>query len=155
DISADWAAQRIKGLSLTSAILNALRPRRQPKDRGKVIKSLIDSFRYPRKGPGMMWEACAARVREQGGVIALGRKVRALSYDAGTAQWTVTHVGEDGTTDTVRARHVISSAPMRELAKGLTPRLSPEALRAAESLKYRDFLTVVLILKETNAFSDN
>src|SRR5436305_3789582 len=57
EISADWAAQRIKGLSLTTAIWNALMPKKQPKSRDQVIKSLIDSFRYPRKGPGMMWEA--------------------------------------------------------------------------------------------------
>src|SRR3954447_8181881 len=56
EISADWAAQRIKGLSLASAIKNAVLPQRRPKDKSKVIKSLIDTFRYPRKGPGMMWE---------------------------------------------------------------------------------------------------
>src|ERR1700676_861144 len=62
EISADWAAQRIKGLSLSTAILNALwKPK--PKNKGEVIKTLIDSFRYPRMGPGMMWEACAAKVQ--------------------------------------------------------------------------------------------
>jgi protoporphyrinogen oxidase len=154
DISADWAAQRIKGLSLTSAVLNAILPRKQPKDRGKVIKTLIDTFRYPRKGPGMMWDACAAKVRQQGGAIQMGRKVRGLSYGS-DGQWTVSHVGADGDTATVRSRHVISSAPMRELVKGLTPRVSTETMRAADSLKYRDFLTVVLILREQNAFADN
>src|SRR5438034_6406701 len=63
DISADWAAQRIKGLSLKSAILNAILPKKQPKDKTQVIKSLIDTFRYPRRGPGMMWEACAEKIR--------------------------------------------------------------------------------------------
>ena len=58
EISADWAAQRIKGLSLTTAIWNALWPKKKG-GKGKVIKTLIDSFRYPRKGPGIMWEACA------------------------------------------------------------------------------------------------
>ena len=58
-ISADWAAQRIKGLSLGSAIKNALIPQRYNGDRTKVIKTLINSFLYPRRGPGMMWEACA------------------------------------------------------------------------------------------------
>src|SRR6201981_996650 len=73
EISADWAAQRIKGLSLKTAIWNALFPQK-PKSRDRVIKTLIDTFRYPRKGPGMMWEACAEKVRAQGGVIELGRK---------------------------------------------------------------------------------
>src|SRR5437879_8861147 len=60
EISADWAAQRIKGLSLAAAILHALLPRRDDsQDRGQIIKTLIGQFRYPRKGPGMMWEACA------------------------------------------------------------------------------------------------
>ena len=69
EISADWAAQRIKGLSLSAAILNALwKPK--PKNKGEVIKSLIGSFRYPRKGPGMMWEACAEKVRKMGGASA-------------------------------------------------------------------------------------
>ncbi|MGI8432468.1 MAG: NAD(P)-binding protein, partial [Chthoniobacterales bacterium] len=62
EISADWAAQRIKGLSLGSAIKNALLPQRQPRDKSKVIKTLINSFRYPRKGPGMMWEVCAVKM---------------------------------------------------------------------------------------------
>src|SRR5204862_66393 len=57
EISADWAAQRIKGLSLTTAIWNALWPKKKGGGKGKVIKSLIDTFRYPRRGPGMMWEA--------------------------------------------------------------------------------------------------
>ena len=66
EISADWAAQRIKGLSLAAAIRNALFPPRQPKDRSQVIKTLIDTFRYPRRGPGMMWERCASEVRANG-----------------------------------------------------------------------------------------
>src|SRR2546430_12852208 len=69
EISADWAAQRIKGLSLGTAILQALKPKRQPKNKHQVIKTLIDSFRYPRKGPGMMWEAAADRFKEMGGLI--------------------------------------------------------------------------------------
>jgi protoporphyrinogen oxidase len=154
EISADWAAQRIKGLSLKTAILNALFPQK-PKSRGQVIKTLIDTFRYPRKGPGMMWEACAEKVKAQGGVIEMGRKVVGCSCDAESGQWTVTHRGPDGETRQTEARHVISSAPMRQLAHGVAPRLSETALRAADALKYRDFLTVVLILKDRNAFEDN
>ncbi|HLM60490.1 MAG TPA: FAD-dependent oxidoreductase, partial [Pyrinomonadaceae bacterium] len=75
DISADWAAQRIKGLSLASAIKNAILPKRKPKNRGEVIKTLIDTFRYPRLGPGMMWEACAEKIKEMGGSVLMGQKV--------------------------------------------------------------------------------
>ena len=87
DISADWAAQRIKGLSLKTAILNAIwKPK--PKNKGEVIKTLIDTFRYPRKGPGMMWEACAEKVKKhgrrhphgpQGGRLPLGRRGRTVA----------------------------------------------------------------------------
>ena len=81
DISADWAAQRIRGLSLGGAIKNALFPQRHPKDKTKVIKTLINSFRYPRKGPGMMWEACARKTREMGGQVQMGSKVIGCAYD--------------------------------------------------------------------------
>src|SRR5581483_10791368 len=155
DISADWAAQRIKGLALGSAIRNALFPRRTPKDKSAVIKTLIDSFRYPRKGPGMIWEACARRVREMGGALRMGEKVVGCSFDAGRREWTLTHVDAAGNRHETRAAHVISSAPLRELTLGLTPRLSEETRAAAGRLRYRDFLTVVLILKDRQVFDDN
>ena len=155
EISADWAAQRIKGLSLGSAIKNALFPRRQPKDRARVIKTLINSFRYPRKGPGMMWEACAAKTRAMGGQIEMGCKVTGCSYDEATATWSVQFKDGEGRTHNLEAEHVISSAPMRELVRGLMPKVSERALRAAESLKYRDFITVMLILKDRQKFDDN
>ncbi len=154
EISADWAAQRIKGLSLKTAILNAFRTKK-PAGKGEVIKTLIDSFRYPRKGPGMMWEACAAKVQALGGALHMGRKVIGCQYDAARGLWTVTHEGAGGEKATIEGRHVISSMPLRQLAHGLSPALPPDALHAASSLKYRDFLTVVLILKDRQQFTDN
>jgi protoporphyrinogen oxidase len=155
EISADWAAQRIKGLSLKTAVWNALFPQK-PASRDNVIKTLIDTFRYPRKGPGMMWEACAERVKEQGGVLHLGRRVVGCARDARTGLWSVTseEVGTGRRQVTV-ARHVISTAPLRELVRGLGPAPSPAALHAAGCLRYRDFLTVVLILQDRHAFEDN
>jgi protoporphyrinogen oxidase len=154
EISADWAAQRIKGLSLKTAILNALwKPK--PKNKGEVIKTLIDSFRYPRKGPGMMWEACAAKVKKMGGAIHMGSKVVGCRWDGDEGLWNVSYQNADGARFAIKAQHVISSAPMRLLAKGVTPALSEEAIKAAESLKYRDFLTVMLILKDDPNFTDN
>src|SRR5882724_1054219 len=155
EISADWAAQRIKGLSLGSAIRNALFPQRQPKDRAKVIKTLINSFRYPRRGPGMMWEVCAEKTKTMGGKVEMGCKVTGCAYDELTSRWTVQFKDQQGNAQALRAEHVISSAPMRELVRGLEPAVSDRTLRAAESLKYRDFLTVMLILKERNMFDDN
>jgi len=78
EISADWAAQRIKGLSLGSAIKNALIPQRYNGDRSKVIKTLINSFRYPRRGPGMMWEACAEKMKALGGKLEMGYRELAV-----------------------------------------------------------------------------
>src|SRR4051794_2907438 len=156
EISADWAAQRIKGLSLGSAIKNALLPqKKQPKDPNNVIKTLINSFKYPRKGPGMMWEACAEKTQKMGGQIEMGCKVTACSYDDVTSTWTVQYKDQSGETRILESEHVISSAPMRELVRGLTPKVPDRVLHAAESLKYRDFLTVMLILKDRQKFDDN
>ena len=86
EISADWAAQRIKGLSLGSAIKNALIPQRYNGDRTNVIKTLINSFRYPRRGPGMMWEACAEKMKALGGRLEMGCRVTGCSYDETSRQ---------------------------------------------------------------------
>jgi protoporphyrinogen oxidase len=164
EISADWAAQRIKGLSLSSAIWNALLPKREPKDRSKQIKTLIGSFRYPRKGPGMMWESAAQRTVAQGGDVRMGCRVTGAellpaSPDASGAavspRWRVHFTAADGTRQTVEADHVISSAPLKELVRGLAPPASAAAVHAADSLKYRDFLTVALIVRPSHRFDDN
>ena len=154
EISADWAAQRIRGLSLGSAIKNALIPQRYNGDRTNVIKTLINSFRYPRKGPGMMWEACAEKMRALGGKLEMGCRVTRCSYDE-TAGWTVECKDQRGESQTIEAEHIISSAPMRELVCGLSPSVSERTKYAAQSLKYRDFLTVMLILKDRHMFDDN
>ena len=149
-ISADWAAQRIKGLSLSSAILNALVKPKQHADKGKVIKTLIDTFRYPKHGPGQMWEACAAKTVTMGGEIRMNTKVTGLTYSA--AKWTLelnNAETEDG------FDYVISSTPIRYLIPRIYPALPDEAVHASQQLKYRDFLTVVVILKEEDAFDDN
>lgn len=155
DISADWAAQRIKGLSLGSAIKNALIPQRYNGDRTHVIKTLINSFRYPRKGPGMMWEACAEKTTAMGGKVEMGCKVVGLNHDANNETWTVSFQDPQGETKQLETEHVISSAPMRELVRGIRPEVSEAAKNAADSLKYRDFLTVMLIVKNRDAFNDN
>jgi protoporphyrinogen oxidase len=154
EISADWAAQRIHGLSLLSAVLHALkRPPRE--DRKRVIKTLIDSFRYPRRGPGMMWQAAAAKTRAAGGHVHLGHRVVAISRDEATGTWTVVAERQGGERVTFPAEHVISSAPIRELFAGLSPAPREEARNAAASLRYRDFVTVALILEEKNRIHDN
>ena len=155
DISADWAAQRIKGLSLASVVKNALSPGKQGDGRENVIKTLIDTFRYPRKGPGMMWEACADKVEKMGGSILMGQRVKRCEWDAKQNLWTVYSENSEGEELRVQAQHLVSSAALRDLARALSPPLSPGALSAAASLKYRDFITVVLILKDRQLLSDN
>jgi protoporphyrinogen oxidase len=156
EISADWAAQRIKGLSLTSAVLNALAPKRTSSDRSQVVKTLIDTFRYPRRGPGMMWEAAADRVRALGGEVRLGTRVVGCRLDAGTGRWILSlDTQAPAPPATLECDHVISSAPIRELVAGLEPPMSEASRAAANSLRYRDFLTVVLILKDRAHVKDN
>ncbi len=157
EISADWAAQRIKGLSLTSAVKNAIANSLGIKARdknGEVIKTLIDSFQYPRKGPGMMWEAAAEKVKARGGRILMGQEFVRMSWDADAGIWTVTvRDVKTGEERQFTARHVISTAPVRELMDSIRP--SPISRLHARELKYRDFLTVALIVKDTKDFPDN
>ncbi len=152
DIAADWAAQRIKGLSFFSAAKNALRGALGLKKRGN-IKTLIEQFLYPRQGPGMMWEAAARKVREGGGQIRLASPVESLSYDESSRLWQVSFRDDTGL-QTVAAEHVISTMPLKELVYAIEN--APEAVRAAASrLAYRDFLIVALILSDRDAFDDN
>jgi len=154
EISADWAAQRIKGLSLAMAVIDAAKRSLGIRQKGGAgAKTLIESFRYPRKGPGMMWEACAAKITALGGNIVHGRKVTALHWDEAARIWTVTAERADGGTETYKAQHVVSSAPLRDLAAAITPRLA--ARDQARELKYRDFLTVVLIGETEAELPDN
>jgi protoporphyrinogen oxidase len=155
EISADWAAQRIKGLSLGKAVLNALAPRSRTRSGGQVIKTLIDSFRYPRLGPGMLWEACAEKAKALGCRIELGRRVVECAFEPAASVWQVRHRGQDGSEEVSTARHLVSSAPLRELAGSLRPRLSDQAMQAANGLRYRDFITVMVILKDRKLFDDN
>ncbi len=150
EISADWAAQRIKGLSMSSAIKNALFPPKKTTDKDKLIKTLIDSFRYPKNGPGQMWEACTAKTIAFGGEVKMNIGVKGIHFE--NSQWTIAF--SNGTTQ-AGFDYVLSTAPIRELIPNVFPALPANALIAAQNLHYRDFITVVLILKDTNVFSDN
>ena len=126
EISADWAAQRIKGLSLWSADLEraAAEDDSRRADKSKVIKTLIDTFRYPRQGPGMMWEACADEGQGDGRRRSRwAARSSAATTTPTTELWTVTLRGPRRQRAARRSpEHVISSAPMRQLVHGITPR---------------------------------
>ncbi|MEM7746823.1 MAG: NAD(P)/FAD-dependent oxidoreductase [Pseudomonadota bacterium] len=158
EISADWAAQRIKGLDLYSAMANALRNSIAPAKggatkNGEVIKTLIDSFRYPRQGPGMMWDAAAEKTRNQGGQIHMGQALDTMSWDGNAKLWTITAKDSDGNTHRYQAKHAISSAPITELVSSLW--VSGHAAEATKKLRYRDFLTVALVVEKPDLFPDN
>jgi len=148
EIQAEWAAQRIKGLSLTSAIKNALLPQRVGK-KGEVIKTLIDRFLYPRHGPGMMWERAAKIVAGAGGRVVFEAPVERIHW-RGSRVEAVTAGGE-----TYSGGHFISSLPIRDLVASFTPQPPAPVRAAAERLRYRDFLTVALILNKRDLFPDN
>jgi protoporphyrinogen oxidase len=120
-----------------------------------VIKTLINRFRYPRRGPGMMWEAAAAKMQSLGGELRMGCRVSGLEYHQLTDRWTVQFRDREGREQTLEAEHVISSAPLRELIGSLSPAVSNRVAEAARNLRYRDFLTVMLIVRAGDAFADN
>ena len=153
DISADWAAQRIKGLDLGSAIVDALTRSLGMKQASGGAKTLIESFRYPAKGPGMMWETAADKVRAQDGEIRMGCSLTGLSWDRRKGLWTATLTTADGAQQTLTAAHVVSSAPITELSASISPR--PRSDPQAQTLRYRDFITVALIARASATFPDN
>jgi protoporphyrinogen oxidase len=151
-LSADWAAQRIKGLSLSKAVLNAFRG--SPAGSGEVVKTLVDSFAYPRLGPGQMWEKAAADLRAGGGSVEMGVRAAKISH-AGGRVTAVETVDERGTPRVYKADQFIVSMPLQETALAFDPPLPAAALAAAKSLEYRDFITVALVVRGRNPFPDN
>jgi protoporphyrinogen oxidase len=149
EISAEWAAQRIKGLSLFTAVKNALFGGRNGGSGG--IKTLIDTFDYPRKGPGMMWEAVLARACQGGAVVRLKSPVEKIHWQPGG----VTHVEAGELMTRVTGTNFLSTMPVRELIEKMDPAPPPAILAAARSLKYRDFLTVALVVGRETLFPDN
>jgi protoporphyrinogen oxidase len=149
EIRAEWAAQRIQGLSLARAIINAA----QLQKRSDSIKTLINEFQYPRLGPGQMWETATARIRELGGEVLMRHEVTSLEHREGriTAVRARTSAGERR----IEGDHFITTMPLRNLARALEPVPPPEIREAGEGLNYRDFLTVALMIEDADLFPDN
>ena len=153
EISADWAAQRIKGLSLSTAIWNSLFP--QKKNAGsQTVKTLIDSFEYPRLGPGQMWEKYTDDLKAAGGALKMGEEVVAI-HRAGTDVKSVETVDQSGAIVSYQASQFIVSMPLRDCVLAFQPPLPAPVLAAARRLRYRDFLTVALMVRRTGLFPDN
>ena len=141
EMPADWAAQRVKNLSLASAILDALLPRRK---RSEVITSLIEEFQYPKLGPGMMWERCRDQVEAAGTKVVMDTKVTKIRHADGRAVSVV--ASSSGAETEYLASSVISSMPLSGLISAMEPAASPSVRKAADDLYYRDFLTVALVV---------
>jgi protoporphyrinogen oxidase len=149
-LPADFAAQRIKNLSLLNAITNSLLPKRNQKS----ITSLIEEFQYPKHGPGMMWERCRDLVEAKGCVVKMNSRVVDIHHENDIAV-SVTAESADGTRTTYPCDHVISSMPISQLLNVMSPAAAETAVAAANDLRYRDFLTVALVVPEEYSFPDN
>ena len=150
EIGSEWAAQRIKNLDLTAAVRNAVLGH----GRGRGLTTLIEHFHYPRLGPGMMWERCRERASAAGIGTELDSGVRRVLHD-GSRVTAVVVADAAGRERQVAGDQFIASMPLRELALSLDPPPSREVLEAARRLRYRDFLTVVLITRRPQPFPDN
>ncbi len=149
DMPADFAAQRVKNLDLGKAVINALSPKRNQTE----ITTLIEEFRYPKFGPGMMWEVCREKVEAKGGRVLMETRVEKIHHQDGRAN--AVTVSASGSTRRIEASHVISSMPVAELVRALDPAPPDEVLRAGSELHYRDFLTVALVVPSDAGFPDN
>jgi protoporphyrinogen oxidase len=154
ELSADWAAQRIKSLDLWLVLKSALLPHRKPSHRDDIVTTLIDSFRYPRLGPGQMWERVATICEEKGSPVMFGRTVDRIRHDGGRVRSIVTRKAS-GETDEHRGTDFISSIPMKQLIARLDPPAPDAVQKAANSLSYRDFISVALMIDKPDVFPDN
>jgi len=155
EISADFAAQRIKNLTVWSAFVDAITPKRLKArgDKSKQITSLIEEFQYPKYGPGMMWEVCRDKVEAAGTKVVMDSPVARIRHEGGRA---VAVVATNGGVETeYPCTDVISSMPFRELLEAMDPAPPDDVLRAARSLTFRDFMTVALVVPQEYSFPDN
>ena len=160
EISAEWGAQRVKGLSITKTIAHAVKKlfaRRKSADisQKETETSLIEQFLYPKFGPGQMWETVGADVRRMGGSIRHGYSVEKI-YHAGDRVTAISarHL-ESGKTETLRGDYFFSSMPVQELVRALDPPAPANVREVSDGLVYRDFITVGLLLNDLKIKEDN
>lgn len=143
-IGADWAAQRIKSLSLSKAIINAFRGNNS----NEVITTLIDKFKYPKYGPGMMWETAFRKLEKKGHKIIFNSKVSKIQK---------TNEGYKVFTkdDVFKCKYILSSMPLAHLPTVIDEHVENAVITSGNSLKFRDFLTIALVVDERYSFPDN
>ena len=159
-LQADWAAQRIKNMSLLNAGMNAVIDELSKflpflaKRKATDITSLIEEFEYPKYGPGQMWEVCQEKVEAAGTKVHMRTRATTVRHHDGRAV-AVVATSRDGVESEYECDEVISSMPMSQLLRAMDPPVPPDVLAAADNLAYRDFLTVALVVPETASFPDN
>jgi protoporphyrinogen oxidase len=156
ELSADWGAQRIKGMSLWQAVFEPIRSRivGRRASRSQQVTSLIEEFQYPKYGPGMMWERARELVEAAGSKVLFHTTVDGVRHEGGRATAVLARTG-GGDVVEYPADHVVSSMPFPYLLRAMDPPPPAEVLAAADGLTFRDFLTVALVVPEDAGFPDN
>lgn len=152
-IKPEWGAQRIKGLSITKAIIHAIKSTIKKDDsisQSKTETTLIDRFMYPKHGPGQLWEEVARQVVEKGGELHFNRKVTGIKTSGDQVVGVETTDREGSKTDSESCDYIFSTMPVSELINGMSPSAPEEVREVASGLMYRDFITVGLLLKRMN-----
>lgn len=148
EISADWGAQRVKGLSIT-AIIKDIVGKIFPKKNKKVETSLIEEFIYPKLGPGQLWECTAKKIEEMGGTIKMNSRVVGIHSENGGIS-AVSYIDESGEEKTISGDIFISSMPVRDLIAGMRFDVPENVRYVADGLPYRDFVTVGILVNKLN-----
>ena len=151
EISAEWGAQRIKGMTLWTAVWEPFRARFAGKrGRDQQVTSLIEEFQYPKLGPGMMWERCQELVESHGSKVVFESPVTSITHQGGRA------VSVKAAGSTYDANHVVSSMPFNLMLRAMDPPVPEDVQRAADDLQFRDFLSVALVVSADKvAWTDN
>ncbi len=148
NLSADWGAQRVKGLSLGKTLIHAIT---KPFRKGKTSEtSLIEQFHYPKRGPGQYWETMADKVRELGGTILTEKTADSIKLQDGRIVAVEATDGKSGKTESFTADYYLSSMPIKDLFTAFSSGVPEDIRKTAVSLPYRDFMTVGLLVKELN-----
>ncbi|MHB1021253.1 MAG: NAD(P)/FAD-dependent oxidoreductase [Acidobacteriaceae bacterium] len=163
EISAEWGAQRIKGLSLTTAVMHFLKKAFQrnaaQKDSGDISQkgtetSLIEQFLYPKFGPGQLWEHVADLIQQKGGEIRMGWRVDKIHFD-GKRVISVEAVNEHGERQTIHGDYFFSTMPIRELVNAMDTEVPAAVREVSDGLQYRDFITVGLLADKLSVKEPN
>ena len=149
EISADWGAQRVKGISIKAVIKDMLNKALGKKKKDNTETSLIEEFWYPKYGPGHLWETLANKITSEGGEIKKGYKVKKLNFNNGKIVSVECEVGEK--TELIDGDIFVSSMPMNDLIAGFEGTNVPSEIKEiAKGLPFRDFITVGLLVDKLN-----